>query len=74
MLNTRENIILQQLILYQRQTNIPFLCVLNVHITPKAEQYSPKYFGINSCRNIIFSCVLSAHIISNAKQYSLEYS
>ena len=39
----------------RRQSNISFSYGLTAHIIPKPNQYSPKYFGTNSCRNIPFS-------------------
>ena len=44
-----------------------------VHITPKANQYSLKYFGTNSSWNILFSCVFTAHTTLKAKQYFPNY-
>ena len=41
---------------------IPFSCVLSVHITPKANQYSLKYFGTNCCWKISLSQGFSAHV------------
>ena len=46
---------------------------LTLHITPKANQYSPKYFGTNRHQNIPFSYVLIAHNTPKAEQYSPKY-